>query len=62
LRKARVTVLQNGVLVQDNAEIEGITGYEPLKYAVVPEKLPLRLQDHSVRYRNIWVRELAEGQ
>jgi hypothetical protein len=64
LRKARVSVLQNGVLVQDNVEIEGVTGYEPLKYAVVPEKLPLRLQDHGhpVRYRNIWVRELAEGQ
>lgn len=59
-----MTVLQNGVLVQDNVEIEGVTGYEPLKYAVVPEKLPLRLQDHGhpVRYRSIWVRELGERQ
>jgi hypothetical protein len=63
-RKARVTVLQNGVLVQDNVEIEGLTGYEPLAYKVVPNKLPLTLQDHGnpVRFRNIWVRELAAGQ
>jgi len=63
-RKARVTVLQNGVLVQDNVEIEGVTGYEPLAYKVVPNKLPLALQDHGnpVRFRNIWVRELAPGQ
>jgi len=64
LRKARVTVLHNGVLVQDNVEIEGITRLEPTVYKAAPEKLPLRLQDHenAVRYRNIWVRELGEGQ
>ncbi len=64
LRKARVTVLHNGVLVQDNVEIEGITRLEPTVYKVVPEKLPLELQDHGnpVRFRNIWVRELSEGQ
>jgi hypothetical protein len=64
LRKARVTVLHNGVLVQDNAEIEGVTRFDPPAYKVVPGKLPFSLQDHGnpVRYRNIWVRELAEGQ
>ena len=63
-RKARVTVLHNGVLVQDNVEIEGITAQDPTGYKVVPEKLPLHLQDHHnpVRYRNIWVRELGPGQ
>jgi len=57
-------VLHNGVLVQDNVEIEGITRLEPTVYKAAPEKLPLRLQDHenAVRYRNIWVRELGEGQ
>jgi hypothetical protein len=64
LRKAHVTVLHNGVLVQDNVEIEGITRLDPTVYKVVPEKLPLHLQDHGtlVRYRNIWVRELGVGQ
>ncbi|MDB6028208.1 MAG: hypothetical protein JWM68_4431 [Verrucomicrobiales bacterium] len=58
---ARVTVLHNGVLVQDNAEIYGETGPvgEP-KYNKHPLKQPLRLQDHGnpVRYRNIWIRPL----
>jgi len=61
-RKARVTVFQNGVLVQDNVEIQGTTSTEKPEYNKGPDKLPLALQDHNhpVRYRNIWVRELAE--
>jgi hypothetical protein len=57
--KARVTVLHNGVLVQDNVEILGVTGYPP-KYQKHNPKEPLRLQDHGnpVRFRNIWIREL----
>lgn len=61
VRLGRVTLLHNGVLVQDNVEIQGPTvDNEPDKPHA--EKLPLALQDHShpVRYRNIWVRELAE--
>src|SRR6266436_3046703 len=61
LRPARVTVLHNGVLVQDNVEPSGPTahGARP-PYAPQPEKLPLALQDHSnpIRFRNIWIREL----
>ncbi len=61
LRAARVTVLHNGVLVQDNVELSGPTahGQRP-PYKAHPEKLPLALQDHGnpVRYRNIWIREL----
>jgi len=57
----RVTVLHNGVLVQDNAEILGSTGPvgEP-KYEPHPLKQPLQLQDHNnpVKYRNIWIRPL----
>lgn len=60
-KKARVTVLQNGVLVQDNVEIMGTTSHDkaPL-YTKHPPKQPLTLQDHGnpVRYRNIWVRPL----
>jgi hypothetical protein len=62
-RPAHVTVLHNGVLVQDNVEIHGPTASSD-PYKAHPEKLPLELQDHNhpVRFRNIWVRELAEGQ
>ncbi|MEY2466517.1 MAG: hypothetical protein QOD03_1038 [Verrucomicrobiota bacterium] len=60
-RRGTVTVLHNGVLVQDNAEILGATshvGYP--KYAAHSLKEPLQLQDHGnpIRYRNIWIREL----
>jgi hypothetical protein len=61
VRPAHVTVLQNGVLVQDNVEIRGPTATgEP--YKAHAAKLPLQLQDHNhpVRYRNIWVRELTD--
>ena len=63
LRPAHVTVLQNGVLVQDNVEIHGPTATgEP--YKAHAAKLPLDLQDHNhpVRYRNIWVRELTDAE
>jgi hypothetical protein len=65
LRPARVTVLHNGVLVQDNVELSGPTGHhERPPYKAGPDKLPLALQDHGnpVHFRNIWIRELAEGQ
>jgi Domain of Unknown Function (DUF1080) len=59
-RPARVSVLQNGVLVQDNVALSGPTANKvrpPYQPVVVG---PLRLQDHRnpVRYRNIWIREL----
>jgi hypothetical protein len=63
-RPAFVTVLQNGVLVQDHVEIMGPTAHnQRLGYRQTPEKLPMKLQDHQhpVRYRNIWIRELAEA-
>jgi hypothetical protein len=61
LRPASVTVLHNGVLVQDNVVLSGRTEHgERPPYKPHPEKLPLGLQDHDapVRYRNIWIREL----
>jgi hypothetical protein len=60
-RPARMTVLHNGVLVQDDVELTGPTGHHQRPpYAAGPERLPLALQDHGdpVRYRNIWIREL----
>jgi hypothetical protein len=55
-----MTVLQNGVLVQDHVEIKGPTAQNPTKYKAHPLKVPLDLQNHGnpVRYRNIWIREL----
>lgn len=61
-RPAWVTVLHNGVLVQDQAALTGPTGAARAPYKSHPEKAPLLLQDHGnpVRYRNIWVRPLTE--
>lgn len=62
-KPARISVLHNGVLVQDNVEPWGPTAWlEPLPYTPHADKLPLGLQDHGnpVRYRNIWLRELDE--
>jgi Domain of Unknown Function (DUF1080) len=64
-RPARVTVLHNGVLVEDNVELTGPTAHgERPPYKPGPDKLPLALQDHEnpVRFRNIWIRELHEGE
>lgn len=59
--RARVTVLHNGVLIQNNAEIHGVTYNDraPVYIAHAPQE-SLRLQDHGnpVRYRNIWIRRL----
>lgn len=61
VERARVTVLHNGVLIQNHVEIFGETWHDraPLYIAHGP-KGPLKLQDHGnpVRYRNIWVRPL----
>jgi len=62
-RPARMTVFHNGILVQDNAKLWGPTNWlRHLPYQVHSDRRPILLQDHSnpVRYRNIWVRELAE--
>ena len=59
--RARVTVLHNGVLIQNNVEIFGIT-YNDRAPVYLPHSAqePLSLQDHGVpiRYRNIWIRRL----
>jgi hypothetical protein len=57
---ARVTVLQNGVLVQNNSEIKGKSLYIGKPYYEKHGALGIQLQDHGnlVSYRNIWIREL----
>lgn len=52
---ARVTVLQNGWVIHNNVQLEGVT--EGAINAQVGEPGPLVLQDHGapVAYRNLWV-------
>jgi len=62
LKPARLTVLHNGILVQDNVELSGPTAHQQRPpYSAHADQLPLGLQDHGnpVRYRNIWIRVLS---
>ncbi len=56
----RVTVFHNGVLILNNAKIEGPTQAYSQKYRITEAELPLMLQDHGnkVSYQNIWIRRL----
>ncbi len=58
----RVTVLQNGVLIQNNVCLRGPTLYDGIPEYTIKKhgSLSILLQDHGnpVGYRNIWVREL----
>lgn len=60
VKPASVTVLHNGVLVQDHFIIKGPTRYIGLPSYTPHGKGPIKLQDHGnpVSYRNIWVREI----
>ncbi len=63
VKPAYVTVLHNGVVVQNHTEILGETHYDrPTKYTPHAEKLPIVLMYHGnpVRFRNIWIREFKE--
>jgi hypothetical protein len=62
-RPANVTVILNGVLVQDHVNIKGPNSVKlGAPYEPTPEKLPIRIQDHHhpVRYRNLWIREIPD--
>lgn len=64
---ARVTLLFNGVLVQNNVALQGATVYigHPKYTAHGPS--PIKLQAHGdpskpISFRNIWVRKLSDRQ
>lgn len=60
-KPAYITVIHNGILVQNHVEIKGTTGFIGKRtYKPHADRLPIMLQDHGnpVGYRNIWVREL----
>jgi hypothetical protein len=55
------TVIHNGVLIQNNVELKGLTVHSGNPYYEKHNpKEPIALQDHGclVSYRNIWIREL----
>lgn len=61
---ARVTVLHNGVLVQNNTSLTGDTPYIGQPSYKKHGALPIKLQSHGdksepISFRNIWVRELG---
>ncbi len=63
-RPARVTVIHNGILVQDNVVLTGPTDHQSRPpYRVHDDRLPILLQDHKepTRFRNIWLRDLEKA-
>ena len=61
--RPRVTILHNGILIQNNTEILGTTPYIGLPQVIKHGKGPIRLQAHGddsapISFRNIWIREL----
>ena len=60
--RGAVTILHNGVLIQNHFELQGSTSYtEPPIHHAHPQRAPIDLQFHGndTRFRNIWIRDLA---
>jgi hypothetical protein len=65
VKRATVTMFHNGLLVHYNTEIMGPCAWREIKpYEPHAAKEPLYLQAHGnpVRFRNIWIRPLDNGQ
>lgn len=60
VRSAYVTVIHNGILIQNHVELKGTTEYIGLPKNPAHGKGSIILQDHGnlVSFRNIWIREL----
>ncbi len=65
-RKARFHVIHNGVVIQDNVELSGGTGWNGphsvSDYRKHGDTGPISIQDHGnpVRFRNIWIQPIAD--
>lgn len=62
---ARVTLLFNGILVQDNVALKGKTVYRGYPEYEAHGDSPIKLQAHGdaskpISFRNIWIRNLPE--
>ena len=57
---AIITVVLNGIVVQNNYILKGNTPYTGLPRYTAHGRMPLSLQDHNTRvsFRNIWIRNL----
>jgi hypothetical protein len=55
-----ITVIHNGVLIQNNTTILGTTEYVGFPKVIEHGAGPILLQDHgdAISFRNIWIREL----
>jgi hypothetical protein len=56
----RVTVILNGIVVQNNEVLRGARSTQNGATPVTQGPVQLQEHHHPVRYRNIWVRRLAE--
>ena len=64
IRPAFITVILNGIVVQNHWAIKGDTFFHrPPEYQVHADKESIRLQDHNnkMKFRNIWVREIPDS-
>ena len=65
-RRARFTVVHNGVVIHDEVELYGGTGWRGphsiSEYKAHADKGAISLQDHGnpVRFRNIWIEEIKD--